>query len=168
MFALLLLAALGSTALVASAQTGARSEPPQPPNPPQALYGPGPQIAAQPVPAPPLPPGATYIVPHYSGPGFAFAGSPEESNLAHEANQLARQLGEAKSDADRDKLRTRLGEVLEKQFDQRQKRHEAEIKSLEAQVKKLRDLVEKRQENRREIIARRLDQILRESQGLGW
>jgi hypothetical protein len=100
--------------------------------------------------------------------GFALAGSPEESSLAHEANQLARQLGEAKSEADRDKLRTRLGEVLEKQFDQRQKRHEAEIKALEAQVKKLRDLVEKRQENRREIIARRLDQILRESQGLGW
>jgi hypothetical protein len=168
--ALMLMVALGSTALVASAQTQYRSESPLPSSPPQALYAPGAQIAAQPVPVPPPPPGANYIVPRYSGPalGFAFGGSPEESSLAHEANQLAQQLGEAKSDADRDKLRTRLGEVLEKQFDQRQKRHEAEIKGLEAQVKKLRDLVEKRQENRREIIARRLDQILRESQGLGW
>jgi hypothetical protein len=94
--------------------------------------------------------------------------APEEANLAHEAEQLARQLGEAKSDTDRDKLKTKLGEVLEKQFDQRQKRHEREIESLEAQVKKLRDLVAKRQENRREIIGRRVEQILRESQGLGW
>jgi hypothetical protein len=97
-----------------------------------------------------------------------FGGSPEEGSLAHEADRLARQLGEARSDADRDQLKTKLGEVLGKQFDQRQKRHEAEIKALEAKVKKLRDLVEKRQENRREIIARRLEQILRESQGLGW
>jgi hypothetical protein len=94
--------------------------------------------------------------------------SPEEAKLARVADQLAHQLGEARSDSDRDKLRARLGEVLEKQFDERQRRHENEIKALEAQVKKLRDLVEKRQENRREIIGRRLDQILRESQGLGW
>jgi hypothetical protein len=94
--------------------------------------------------------------------------APEEANLAHEAERVARQLGEAKSDSDRDKLKTRLGEVLEKQFDQRQKRHEREIEQLEAQIKKLKDLVAKRQENRREIIGRRLEQILRESQGLGW
>jgi hypothetical protein len=85
-----------------------------------------------------------------------------------ESEQLARQLAQAKSDDDRDKLKAKLGEVLGKQFDQRQRRHQAEIQALEAQVKKLRDLVEKRQENRREIIARRLEQILRESQGLGW
>ena len=94
--------------------------------------------------------------------------APGEANLAQEADQLARQLGVAKSDGERDKLKDKLGEVLAKQFDQRQKRHEREIASLEAQVKKLKDLVEKRQENRREIIARRLEQILRESQGLGW
>jgi hypothetical protein len=104
-------------------------------------------------------------------PGFGGHGrgtSAEEANLAREADQLARQLGEAKSDSDRDKLKTRLGEVLEKQFDQRQRRHESEIEALEAQVKKLKDLVQRRQENRREIVGRRLDQVLRESQGLGW
>ena len=178
-FALMLLAALGSTALVASAQTQYRSNTPLPPNPPRTLYVP--DVSAPPPPPPPpgatlaaqpgwvvAQPGSDHIVPRYTGPGFAFAGSPEESNLAHEADRLARQLGEAKSDTERDQLKTKLGEVLEKQFDQRQKRHEAEIKALEAQVKKLRDLVEKRQENRREIIARRFDQILREAQGLGW
>jgi hypothetical protein len=92
----------------------------------------------------------------------------EDAGLDEEAGQLIKHLGEAKSDGDRDKIRTKLGEVLEKQFDRRQKRHEKEIEELEAQVRKLRDLVQKRQENRRDIIARRLDQILKESQGLGW
>jgi hypothetical protein len=126
------------------------------------------------VPVPPQPPSPADIRPpgafsfprgvFYTGPG----GSPEEANLAHQAEQLARQLGEAKSDSDRSKIRTQLGEVLEKQFDQRQKRHEDEIKQLEAQIKKLKDLVDKRQENRREIISARLNQIVKESQGLGW
>ena len=63
----------------------------------------------------------------------------EEAGIAHETDQLIRQLGEAKSDSDRDKLKAKLGEVLEKQFEQRQKRHEGEIAELEAQVKKLKD-----------------------------
>ena len=104
---------------------------------------------------------------YYTGPGWT-GGSGDDPGLAHQADQLARQLAEAKSDSDRDKLRAKLGDVLEKQFDQRQKRHEGEIDALEDQIKKLRNLVQKRQENRREIIGRRLDQILKESQGLGW
>ena len=92
----------------------------------------------------------------------------EDNPLSHQAEQLAQQLAAAKSDSDREKIKGQLAETLEKQFDQRQKRHEEEIKSLEAQVKKLKDLVDKRQENRREIIARRLNQIVKESQGLGW
>ena len=92
----------------------------------------------------------------------------EENGLSHQAEQLAQQLAAAKSDSDREKIKGQLAETLEKQFDQRQKRHEEEIKSLEAQVKKLKDLVDKRQENRREIIGARLNQIVKESQGLGW
>jgi hypothetical protein len=88
--------------------------------------------------------------------------------LANEATEVARQLGSAKSDADRDKLKTQLSTILEKQFELRQQRHKKEIESLEAQVKKLHDLVDKRQENRREIVAKRLDQVLQEAQGLGW
>jgi hypothetical protein len=89
-------------------------------------------------------------------------------NLANQATQLVQQLGAAKSDTDRDKLKTQLNTILEKQFELRQQRHKKEIEALEAQIKKLRDLVDKRQENRREIIAKRMDQILQESQGLGW
>jgi hypothetical protein len=100
--------------------------------------------------------------------GFGGAQSQEEGTLSNQASKLARQLGSAKADGDREKLKTELGTILEKQFELRQQRHKKEIDSLEAQVKKLKDLVDKRQENRREIVAKRLDQILQEAQGLGW
>ena len=45
-----------------------------------------------------------------------------------------------------------LSQILEKKFDLWQKCHLDEIKSLEAKVKKLKELVDKRQENRREIV----------------
>jgi hypothetical protein len=101
-------------------------------------------------------------------PHSMFALSSEEAGLTQSAEQLAHQLSAAKSDSERDKIKVQLVDVLEKQFDLRQRRHTDEIAALEAQVKKLRSLVEKRQENRREIVAKRLDQILSDAQGLGW
>jgi hypothetical protein len=103
------------------------------------------------------------------------AGSPEhnqlaeqESTLAHEANEIRHRLESATTDAQRSDVRTKLAENLGKQFDLRQKRHGLEIEALEAQVKKLKELVQKRQESRAEIISRRTDQVLREAEGLGW
>lgn len=94
--------------------------------------------------------------------------SAEELKLSNHVNGLVRQLGDAKSDSEKDRVKAHLSEALAKQFDQRQKRHEHEIAELEAKVKKLKDLVAKRQENRREIVSKRLDQILRDADGLGW
>jgi hypothetical protein len=92
----------------------------------------------------------------------------EESSLARSADELVRQLAAAKSDPDRDKIKVKLGEVLEKQFDVRQQRHNMEIAALEAQLKRLQEMVQKRQDGRRDIVAKRLDQLAREAQGLGW
>jgi hypothetical protein len=172
---LLLIAAMGSTALVASAQdTSPR---------PYVITGRAeyaPDVAVNPPvpvpPQPPAPPGAlapahsngAWTVPRYSARNQYFAFSPEDGGLSRQAEALAQQLAAARSDSDRDKIKSQLTDLLEKQFDQRQKRHEEEIKQLEAQIKKLKDLVDKRQENRREIIRARLDQIVKESQGLGW
>jgi hypothetical protein len=94
--------------------------------------------------------------------------SAAEAELDRAVSEAIGRLTEAKADSDRDKIKTQLSELLEKQFDQRQKRHESEIAALEAKVKALKELVAKRQENRRDSIARRLDQILRDAQGLGW
>ena len=68
-----------------------------------------------------------------------FSFSVEENNLAHQAEQFAQQLAAARSDSDREKIKSQLTDLLEKQFDQRQKKHEDEIKQLEAQIKKLKD-----------------------------
>ena len=92
----------------------------------------------------------------------------QESVLQHEANEIRHRLESATTDAQRSEVRAKLSENLGKQFDLRQKRHGLEIESLEAQVKKLKDLVRKRQDSREEIISRRVDQILREAEGLGW
>ena len=114
-------------------------------------------------------PGVHAIATHRGNFFVSTAGmSGEEASLAHEADQLARKLGEAKSDSDRAKIKDDLSQILEKQFDLRQKRHLDEIKSLEEKIKKLKELVDKRQENRREIVSKRLDQILRDAEGLGW
>jgi hypothetical protein len=91
----------------------------------------------------------------------------EEMRATQETTELVRKLAEAKGD-EKDKVRSKLNDSLEKQFDLRQKRHNSEIEALEEQIKKLKDLVQKRQDSRKEIISRRLDQLVREAQGLGW
>jgi hypothetical protein len=96
------------------------------------------------------------------------AATSEETKLARNGEALVHRLAEAKNDSDRDKAKGELRDVLEKQFDLRQVRHDKEIDALEAQVKKLKDLVRKRNDNRREIISKRLDQILSDAEGLGW
>jgi hypothetical protein len=87
---------------------------------------------------------------------------------AGETEKLARQLAKAKTEGERENLRGKLNDLLEKQFDERQKKHKAESEALETQVKKLKDLIATRNENRKEIINRRLEQIVRDAQGLGW
>jgi hypothetical protein len=91
----------------------------------------------------------------------------EEMRLVHESEELVKQLGKAEGD-NKEKIRTKLTETLGKQFDARQKRHDAEIAALEAKIKKLKEMVQKRQDNRREIISRRMEQLVREADGLGW
>ncbi len=169
--ALLLVAALSTAALVASAQQPAyviRSDGPVV----QQETGKD-AIVVQPALGVIRPDGAArknaaYTIRGNQGPQTFWAVPAETSGLSFQAEQLSQQLAAAKSDSDRDKIKGQLSEILEKQFDERQKRHEEELKALETQVKKLKDLVDKRQENRREIIGARLNQILKEAQGLGW
>lgn len=85
-----------------------------------------------------------------------------------EALKLARQIADAKSDTDKEKLRDKMKEVLDKAFEEKQKQHEKQIESLEAQIKKLRSMVEKRKENKKEIIEERVKQLQRDAAGLGW
>jgi hypothetical protein len=91
-----------------------------------------------------------------------------QSQSMGEVDKLAQQLAKTKGEGERETLRTKLSDLLEKQFDEGQKRHQAESEALEAQVKRLKELISLRNENRKEIINRRLEQVVREAQGLGW
>ncbi len=91
----------------------------------------------------------------------------QEAEAGQQTEDLVRQLRTAEGDK-KEEIKTKLTDLLNKQFDLRQQRHQEEIKALEAQVRRLKGLVEKRQENRREIISKRLDQLVRDAEGLGW
>lgn len=82
--------------------------------------------------------------------------------------QLAGKIPGTMFAPDRARIKDDLRELLEKQFELRQRRHEQEIEALEAQVKSLKELVRKRNDNRGLIVSKRLDQILRDAEGLGW
>jgi hypothetical protein len=94
--------------------------------------------------------------------------SKAEAAVARKADELKRMLERAKGDSRRNEVRTKLAENLGQQFDLRQKRHGLELEALERQVAKLKELVRKRQESRDDIISRRVEEIQREIDGLGW
>jgi hypothetical protein len=91
-----------------------------------------------------------------------------ERNLEREAAKLVREYGATDKDGERTKLKAKLEEVLAKQFDAQQKRRDLELTRLETQLKKLRELMKKRSEAQQIIVEKRLDQLLREADGLGW
>ena len=92
----------------------------------------------------------------------------EETKAAGEASHLMKEYAGADNEDKRAKIKTKVQEALGKQFDAQQKRRDLELTRLEAQTKKLRDLMKKRTDARTTIIEKRLDQLLREADGLGW
>jgi hypothetical protein len=91
----------------------------------------------------------------------------EEVELSQRSQELVKQLAKAEGEK-RERIKDQLTDTLGKQFDARQKRHQDEIAALEKQLKQLKEFVDKRKENRREIISKRMDQLVREADGLGW
>jgi hypothetical protein len=92
----------------------------------------------------------------------------EEAKAEQEVANLMAQYSHTEDDAERAKIKPKLAAALGKQFEAQQQRRAVELKRLEAQLKKLRDLMEKRSEQKQTIIDKRLDQIVREAEGLGW
>lgn len=91
-----------------------------------------------------------------------------DAQLGQEADSLVKQLAEASDDKRRDEIKDKLQTTLADQFDAQQKVRELEVARVEARVKKLRDVISKRNEARRSIIEKRLEQLTREADGLGW
>jgi hypothetical protein len=74
----------------------------------------------------------------------------------------------SKEAAEREKLETELRQLLKREFASRLAVHEREIKQLEEKIRQLRERLSLRKEKQEEIVEHRLQQILREAQGLGW
>jgi hypothetical protein len=91
-----------------------------------------------------------------------------EANSEREARRLVDEYAHTENDSQRSKIKNKLADVLDKQFDLQQKRRELEVAQIENQLKKLRELMRKRSEGRQTIVEKRLDQLLREAEGLGW
>jgi hypothetical protein len=91
-----------------------------------------------------------------------------EASAAEEVKRLLKDYGRTEDDKERTKIKEKLTTALSKQFDMQQKRRDLELSRLEAKLKKLRALMKKRDEERKTIIDKRLDQLIREADGLGW
>jgi len=92
----------------------------------------------------------------------------EEAKSEREAALLIKEYARTDNEGGREKLKTKLADVLGKEFDLQQKRRDLDLARLEAKVKKLRDLMKKRTDARQTIVDKRLDQLIREAEGLGW
>jgi hypothetical protein len=84
------------------------------------------------------------------------------------ANELLHRWKAAANESDRGKIERQLRDLLKEELQARFGVHETEIKHLEAKVKQLRDQLELRRGKQDEIVDFRLQQLLREAQGLGW
>ena len=82
--------------------------------------------------------------------------------------QLVDRWKAAREASECDKIEKSLHESLTTEFTQRLAAHEQEIKELEEKVRQLRKRLDLRREKQDEIVDHRLQQILREAQGLGW
>ena len=77
--------------------------------------------------------------------------------------RLARRLGQATNEKDRDKIIARLREELARQFDAEQKVCAHRLEQLERQLKKMQERLRRDAKNRNKIIEQRLKQIRRKA-----
>ncbi|HEV7225323.1 MAG TPA: hypothetical protein VGN42_21635 [Pirellulales bacterium] len=90
------------------------------------------------------------------------------AQLSQQTEALVAKYAEASQDDEREQIKAELSELLAKQFGIQQQLREDEVAQIEARVKKLRELIQKRKAAQQSIIERRLDQLLRDAEGLGW
>jgi hypothetical protein len=116
-------------------------------------------------------------------PGQRFAANSAEANLAdpqmqaafdeesaarHSVAELVDRYSRTENQKDRTELKSQLGKALDDEFVAQHKRRSLELDRVEAQLKKVRDLLRRRIQERQTIVDNRLEQVVREAEGLGW
>jgi len=85
-----------------------------------------------------------------------------------QAVTLAKQYAKAEKDDEKKEIRKKLSEVLAKQFDQHVQQQQKELEDLEKQIASLRNTVKKRVDAKTAIVDFRLEQLIKEADGMGW
>ena len=99
---------------------------------------------------------------------------PEISKLIRAENDLDRRTHElardyrSGSEEQRTKLKGELKKLVSEQFETRQQRRKLELKRLEEELKRLRDGMERREKNSRQIIDKRVSDLLDEEAEAGF
>jgi hypothetical protein len=88
--------------------------------------------------------------------------------LGAEIQQLAQKLRDADDEEVAGETEKALNEKVGQQFDVRQQMRERQLAALEAQVERLRNVHNERADQRDRIVRDRVQQLIREAQGLGW
>jgi hypothetical protein len=83
----------------------------------------------------------------------------EDEQMMAKTNELAQQYRRARSDSEKEKIRSQLNELVNSHYDIRQKRRELEVRKLEEQIQNLREAVRSRSKNRESIIDVRISQL---------
>lgn len=89
----------------------------------------------------------------------------EDAALDGAALQKAQQIRQAQPD-ERDALKKELEKILNLHFDARQKRRELQLKQLDEELKRLRKAIDERNDSRKEIIDKRLSELIGEPRDL--
>jgi hypothetical protein len=144
------------------------------PGPPGGMPpGMGPRGGGMPMQGPGGPPMDPFSGPVRPGmPGMAFGpmnmGDPEmlklqqkDMELEQQARQLAIQYQSPEtSKADREKIKQKVIDAVNKQFEIRQQRRALELKRLEDELKRLREIVERRAKAKKELVERRVSELV--------
>jgi hypothetical protein len=158
----------------------AQVAPPTVPAPPAAAPAPGlyprPAVRVQALPPGVVPgeaPSADVLMPLTlrGGTAYAFvenAQSKAEREKESQARELLDRYSKSEDESERGRLLEELTTVAGSQFDLRQERREQELKQLEEQLKRLRTLHQRRAQEKDRIVRDRVQQLVRESEGLGW
>ena len=77
----------------------------------------------------------------------------------HDSHELANEYRIADKDK-KDEVKKQLEEVVNKQFESRQKRRALELERLESEMKKIRASIDKRTEARQQIVDRKVNELL--------
>jgi hypothetical protein len=116
-------------------------------------------VCAQGQPAPPAPPEAPQWDMNYF---FKWQQSQSQTG------KLTQQYLKAQKTEEKQDIRTKLRDLVNKQFDVRMEQQQKELESLEKELTDLRALMKKRQEAKAAIVDRRIDQLIQDAEGMGW